>query len=767
MDGWGLIGYHTQYKNRSLLLGEVMFCIRPAVQFAITAASSALFIVTVAADSLPQANQGQPATPLPVTVHIALDRPAATFRPDEAFGAGVDGHDRGSIAHIYTKVNMKAMLTAGFKPLTYRLRTELGVEAWHWNPRGKWSDKVHKRGYWISDARPAAPIRISNGYCLPRRGNTIDQANNKGYSRLTDGDTHTFWKSNPYLDTHFTSEHNAAHPQWVMVLLDKPQPVDTIRLLWANPYAVSFSIEYYTGSDPIFIEDHMPTTREADRWKPFPLGTVRNGKGGLQSVHFAAVPFTTRCIRVLMKTSSYTATEHSTDVRDRLGYALREVWVGRQEGSKFLDLTRHGKSPTAQTVTYASSTDPWHRAEDIDLDVEQPGFDLVYRSPLKAGQPMLIPVAPLYDTPENAAAEINYLTARGYDVSKVEIGEEPDGQSMSPEDYAVLYIQFAQALHKVDPRLKLGGPSFQTSIYAYVAWPDATGNTSWMNRFLAVLRGRHHLQDFNFFSFEWYPFDNVCLPTSVQLASAPDLLSGVMKSLRESGVSTDIPWLISEYGYSSFAGQAEVEMPGAIINADTVMQFLAQGGTTAYFYGYEPTELIHEEDDCNNWGNLALFLMDENHSISQPLPAYYGARMLTQQWALPGHGLHTLFAGASDVKNSRGQNLISAYAVSRPDGQWSLMLLNKDPKQSQSVKFEWSSILSQHKGGFTGTVTEIQYSEKQYVWHPSRDHGHASPDLPPAVTRISANENTVFLLPPYSMTLLRGSIPSFGQLPKQ
>ncbi len=48
----------------------------------------------------------------------------------------------------------------------------------------------------------------------------------------------------------------------------------------------------------------------------------------------------------------------------------------------------------------------------------------------------MIPVAMLYDTPENAAAEIAYVEKRGYPISYVEMGEEPDGKHTLPEDYA-------------------------------------------------------------------------------------------------------------------------------------------------------------------------------------------------------------------------------------------------------------------------------------------------------------------------------------------
>ncbi len=51
-----------------------------------------------------------------------------------------------------------------------------------------------------------------------------------------------------------------------------------------------------------------------------------------------------------------------------------------------------------------------------------------------------------------------YLKKRGYPISWVEMDEEADGQYYMPEDYATLYLQFADAIHKVDPTLKLGGP---------------------------------------------------------------------------------------------------------------------------------------------------------------------------------------------------------------------------------------------------------------------------------------------------------------------
>lgn len=680
-----------------------------------------------------------------VTVHLS-PTPVNTFRPSLALGAGIDGHEKGEIDRELTPANVKRMLSAGLRSLTYRLRTELAVEAWHWNPEGTWSDPDRHQGYWTSAAEPGEPIHLSWGYRLPRRGNTLDQANNDGYSRIDDGDVTSFWKSNPYLDPYFTGDDDLL-PQWVMIDLGTPEPVSAIRILWGEPYATKFAVE--SGE---FVGEENLSHGLPSRWQPFPGGVVHNGTGGGVRLALSAKPLLVRYIRLRLEEGSGTAPAGSTDVRDRLGFAIRELSVGTvDEAGRFKDHLRHGKGRDQQTTIYVSSTDPWHRAIDRDQFIEQPGFDFIVKSGLTNDLPLLIPVGVLYETPENAAAEIRYLEARGYPLRQVEMGEEADGQLASPDHYAALYLQVARAVHDVDPRLSLGGPSFQDIEPTRVPGRLDLGKAGWLGRFLTYLKERRRSDDFSFFSFEWYPFGDDCQPPGVQLIASTALLSRELAELQQGGLSADIPWIIAEYGFSAFAARAEVDMDGALFNADSVAHFFSLGGAAAYLYGYEPGE-IFEEQKCSA-GNNTLFFHGENGRITRPTATYWGARLLATEWVLPGDQPHDVYLADSDVRDEHGDAIVTAYALRRPDNVVSVLVINKSPVNAYQLKLRFDDQTRVETFPYEGESECFQFSRAQYRLNDDRMHPYPIRSEPPVQTRIRLREP--LLLPPYSMTVLR------------
>jgi hypothetical protein len=680
-----------------------------------------------------------------VSLIIASDQPVNRIIPSEAAGAGVDGHERGQCATMLSPKNMREMLSAGLGALTYRLRTELAGEVWHWNPRGKWSDPQHECGYWVSDDWSDAPINVSYGYRLPRRGNTIDQANDDGYSRIDDGDQNSFWKSNPYLDSHFTGEPDDAHPQWIVIDLGKPQPVNSIRIRWGTPYAGQVRIEYWTGNDPMHLHLDRP-----DHWRAFDRGLVDHCSGGDQRIRASDTPVSAQFVRILLKQSSGVSSEPSPDIRDRVGFAVREVEVGLTAANgKFHDLIRHGPDRHRQSIIYTSSTDPWHRATDRDNRVEQPGLDFILQSELTNSQPVLVPVGVLYDTPENAVAELKYLLSRGYPLFAVELGEEPDGQWVAPEDFGSLYAAVARDLQNLDSHLKLGGPSLQSFESHLLTWPDAGENRSWMNRFLKYLRAKH--APFDFVSFEYYPFDDICADASPQLPEIPTRLADMISSLRADGVSREIPWLLSEFGYSVFAGRSEVDIEGALFHADVVGSFLTLGGTRAYLYGYEPNYLT-DELKCS-WGNLMMLQMRHHSEQLNRLSTYYSSQLITKEWLQPGSHEHGIFSVSIDKPTA----LLTAYAVRRPDDQWSVLAINKDPKRSALVNVEFRIAKTGRRVAFSGSVEMIQFSREQYSWRDAGPNGRPIRSLPP--THLQWDGTSPCALPPYSITVLRGQVP--------
>jgi hypothetical protein len=148
----------------------------------------------------------------------------------------------------------------------------------------------------------------------------------------------------------------------------------------------------------------------------------------------------------------------------------------------------------------------------------------------------MIPVTMLYGTPDDAAAQIAYLEKRGYRIGYIEMGEEPDGKHKMPEDYEALYLPWAAAIHKVDPKLKLGGPILEGVNEDIHVWPDAQGRTSWLGRFVDYLKAHDRISDLAFVSFEHYPFEP-CDITWKTLYTEPQLMKHILQVWRDDGVS--------------------------------------------------------------------------------------------------------------------------------------------------------------------------------------------------------------------------------------
>lgn len=647
--------------------------------------------------------------PIPITIHP--DRVLREFRPREVFGAGIDGHERGENDRMLRPASTEKMRSAGLASLTYRLRTELGDETWHWNPDGTWSDPANHQGYWTSSSNADKKILLSYGYRLPRRGNSFDQANRNDYSRLVDGDLGTFWKSNPYLEAPF-AQGMGAFPQWVVLDFKDRAAINCLKIDWGTLYAKSFRFEYWEGEDKPWGDGvWRPATSE-------PLG----GTPGHQEVQVR--PFRARYVRLVLLKSSTPA--GSGDIRNRLGFAIREIGMGMLDAKgHYQDAVVHSKSNLTQTSAYVSSTDPWHRSSDLDPRTEQPGFDLILDRHLDSGLPVLMPAGCLFDTPENVVAELNWLKARGVPLRGLEIGEEPDGNWADPEHYAELYAQKSRAIRAVDTTVRLGGPSFQTVNTDFVEFPKP--GDPWLTRFMETLRKRGDLKDFQFCTFEWYPVDQAADNPYPRLTRLPRQLDRTVERLSKLGMN-GLPWMITEYGYSAFGSPVEADLPGAVFNMDVALRGLQLGAEATFLYGYEPGLPIQEVPGA--WGNNMVLFEDDDEDI--PMPTYWGAWLLTQK-ACSASGDHQLLETSCPSRD------VGAYTVRGPSGT-RLILCNRSP-QAQKLSLS---------GGF-GRRQAFAYDSTCYHWRASGKQGRPDRSKPPYRTVVDTRN---VLLPAYALMVI-------------
>ena len=473
-----------------------------------------------------------------------------------------------------------------------------------------------------------------------------------------------------------------------------------------------------------------------------------------------------------MTASSNTCDTHgANDPRNCVGFAIRELYIGTMTPDGILhDVMRHTPDQE-QTTTYCSSVDPWHEPADLGSTKHaQVGFDLFFTSGVTRGLPAVIPTAVLYDTPDNAAAEIAYLKKRGYPVSYVEIGEEADGQFTLPEDYAALYIQSAASIHRVDPSLKLGGPSFTGENRDIETWPDEQGRVSWTGRFLDYLKSHHRLDDLAFFSFEHYPYDPCRIPWG-SLYDEPELVSHIMQVWRDDGLPANVPLLITESNLSSAASETDMDIFSALWLADYAGAFLNSGGKGLYYFHYLPLQMEH---GCNDSpGTFGMFTIDANYQVQQYLPQYFAAQLINLDWVKPGNAEHHVFSVKSDIMDGAGHMLVTAYALQRPDGEWSLMIVNRDQFTAHKVQVLFHDDMAQTSASFSGRVAVSEFGRDQYQWHPAtttfmarsvhsgeepviaNTKGYADPDGPIVHTLKDSPSDRSYEIPAASIVVLR------------
>jgi hypothetical protein len=150
--------------------------------------------------------------------------------------------------------------------------------------------------------------------------------------------------------------------------------------------------------------------------------------------------------------------------------------------------------------------------------------------------------------------------------------------------------------------------------------------------------------------------------------------------------------------------------------------------------------------------------LDKNYRVTGYPPQYLAAQVITKEWVQPIDAAHRLFKVSSDITDDFGNLLVTAYALERPDGQWSVMLVNKDRENDHAVKLVFADSGSKSDRFFSGSVDRIIFGPAEYQWHADGANGHADPDGPATKSTVSSGADHVFQLPKASIIVLRGRL---------
>src|SRR5262249_53842911 len=272
-----------------------------------------------------------------------------------------------------------------------------------------------------------------------------------------------------------------------------------------------------------------------------------------------------------------------------------------------------------------------------------------------------------------------------------------------------LYIQFATAIHRLVPNAKLGGPSFEGTLGDVEVWPDANGSASFLGRFLNYLKAHGRLNDFTFFSFEHYPRNN----SWSDLYREPELVSHIVQVWKDDGLPTDTPFFMTEGNMENYEKGADIKQ--ALWLADYVGSMMTAGASGTFYFHYIATP-----------GHPGpLLTVDRNYQVVGYPAQYFSTQMITKEWAQPVDATHQVFKASGDITDDSGNILVTAYSIKRPDGNWSVMLVNRDRDRDHAVKLKFINEESAQNSFFAGHVDLITLGESQYRWRPDGSIGLA------------------------------------------
>lgn len=520
---------------------------------------------------------------------------------------------------------------------------------------------------------------------------------------------------------------------------DASETVDSLQILWGDPYATSFRVQSWNPGSSYFL----PYQDAGGMWVESSVGAVA-GSGGTQTVTFDAL--TSEYVRVLMTASS---------AGTGGAYSIVEIYA--YDGGNQVSVNMPS---IAQSNTTASTTDPAVGSPDgsqgsVNFDFEQ------LMTYVHAFTPSAIPILTVNvgtGTPQEAAAWVHYANVvQRYGIKYWEVGNEMDGNletggPLNAQDYVRRYSDYYAAMKAEDPSIVVSGAVTNGSDPS-----NLDDSNAFMQDFITILHERGQDDTVDAVSLHWYPTydeDPAVGATSQMAVFASSFSSWVAGT----GVPTDVPVLMSEYNMALYSPNLPLinnQLAAGIWTAGWLGEFIRyfgeNGGASLWnvmSYSGGAVNGAKETADTTDptVGDLGYLQHADNAYQYQEHATYWALQMMSQDWAISADTRpHELVVATSS------SDLLAVYADQRPDGVLALLAVNRD--QTHAYRAQLST------GAFSpaGTARAWAFSFDNYGWETTTLPYHAEPDVAPTAGTLAADASGAYTIvfPAFSITVVQ------------
>jgi hypothetical protein len=164
---------------------------------------------------------------------------------------------------------------------------------------------------------------------------------------------------------------------------------------------------------------------------------------------------------------------------------------------------------------------------------------------------------------------------------------------------------------------------------------------------------------------------------------------------------------------------------------------------------------MNETTACGGFGNLEFFGLNDSGNIKFSTGLYLSTRLLKQIWAGEDDKPVKIFTAESNIKDTDGNEIITAYPIYEADGKWSVMLINKDERKGYHAQINITNIKNGKTAPFPMNADLWQFSEDEYKWKAAGANGQPERSKMPEPVSLYAGKTDGIDLPPFSITIIK------------